>query len=87
MLGNLIGGLVDTEKMTYDTIQSTLKTLSIELKVSNKDFFVMIKPVDEEFNFKFYVYLSQAGKAPSFVREISIKEVLGKEEETDENET
>ena len=81
MLENLMSGLVDTEKMTYDTIQATLETLSIELKVSNKDLFVMIKPVDTEFNFKFYVYLAVSGKAPKFVREISLKEVLGKEDE------
>ena len=81
MLGNLMNGLVDTEKMTYDTIQTTLETLSIEYKVSSKDLFVMIKPVDAEFNFKCYVYLTESGRAPKFIREISLKEILGKEDE------
>tara|TARA_R110001592_G_scaffold53126_4_gene163036 strand:+ start:3972 stop:4217 length:246 start_codon:yes stop_codon:yes gene_type:complete len=79
MLENLMNGLVDTEKITYDTIQTSLQEISIELKTDPKNFFVMIKPTDEDYNFKFYVYKINGNSAPVFVREISLKEILGKE--------
>ena len=64
MLENLMNGLVDTEKITYDTIQTSLQEISIELKTDPK---------------KFYVYKINGNSAPVFVREISLKEILGKE--------
>jgi len=79
MLENLMNGLVDTEKITYDTIQTSLEEIAIELQCNPKEFFVMIKPTDEEFNFKFYVYKTELKKAPAFIREISLKEILGKD--------
>jgi hypothetical protein len=79
MLENLVNGLVDTEKITYDTIQTSLEEIAIELKSEPKDFFVMIKPTDNDYNFKFYVYKTESNKAPKFVREISLKEILGKD--------
>ena len=81
MLGNMMSGLVDTEKLTYDTIQTSLEEISIDLKCSWKDFFVMIKPTKSEFDFKFYLYQNQEGKGPKYIREISLKEILGKEDE------
>lgn len=75
MLGNLLGGLVDKERITFDTIQGTLEDLADELKCSYKDFFIMIKPVSEDFCMKFYVYKIQNGK-PEIVREITLKEIL-----------
>tara|TARA_R110000824_G_scaffold314339_1_gene501187 strand:+ start:453 stop:698 length:246 start_codon:yes stop_codon:yes gene_type:complete len=81
MLNNLVSGLVDTEKVTYDTIQTSLEEVAIDLQCSSTDFFVMIKPTDIEFNFKFYVYKTQNNNAPKFIREISLAEILGKEKE------
>jgi hypothetical protein len=78
MLGNLLGGLVDTEQMTFDTIQECLESLSQEMNCSHKDFFVMIKPIDNEFKMKFYVYKLE-NKVPKMVREITLKEILNKE--------
>jgi hypothetical protein len=76
MLGNLLGGLIDTKQITHDTIQTTLEKLSEELNCTHKDLFIMIKPVDETFTMKFWVYKLE-GKAPKLIREIPLSEVLG----------
>ena len=75
MLGSLLGGLVNKEQITHDTIQETLHSISEELNCSEKDFFVMIKPVDSEFNMKFYIYKIEQG-VPKIIREITLKEIL-----------
>ena len=78
MLQDLLGGLFDKEQMTHDTIQECLENLSQEMGCTHEDFFVMIKPTDNEFNMKFYVYKLE-NKAPKMVREITLKEILSKE--------
>ena len=77
MFANLVGGLVDKERITRDTIQTTLENIAEELGCNWNEFFVMIKPIDNEFNMNFYIYQNQESKAPTFVREISLKEILG----------
>ena len=77
MFASLVGGLVDKERITYDTIQTTLENIAEELGCDWNEFFVMIKPTDKEFAMKFYIYQNQQSKAPTFVREISLKEILG----------
>ena len=77
MFSSLMGGLVDKEKITHDTIQGTLEDLAEELGCSHTELFVMIKPTDAEFNMKFYVYSCPENTPPKFVREISLKEILG----------
>jgi len=72
----MLGALFNTEKIVQDTIKSSLEEISIELKCSYEDFFVMIKPSDDKFNMKFYVYRIEKPQ-PKFVREISLKEILG----------
>ena len=79
MLQDLLGGIFDKEQMTHDTIQECLENLSQEMSCSCDDFFVMIKPIDSEFNMKFYVYKLE-NKVPKMVREITLKEILNKEE-------
>jgi hypothetical protein len=76
MLGDLLGGLVNKEQITYDTIQDTLERIAEELGCSDKDFFVMIKPTDSEFNMKFYIYKLEQS-VPKLIREITLKEILG----------
>jgi hypothetical protein len=76
MFGSLMSGLVNTEKITHDTIQSTLEDLAEELGCNFADFFIMIKAVNETFTMKFWVYKIEQGKAPIFVREITLKEIL-----------
>lgn len=78
MLGNLMKGLVDTEKITHDTIQTTLENVAEELGCDYKDFFITIKPVDEQFNMRFDIYHLVNNK-PVFVRNITLKEILGNE--------
>ena len=75
LLDSLMGGLVDTEKITHDTIQGTLEDVAEELGCTHKDFFVMIKPCDETFTMRFYIYRTDSGK-PTLVREITLKEIL-----------
>jgi hypothetical protein len=76
MLGNLLGSLIDKEQITHDTIQTTLEKLSQELNCTHKDLFIMIKPVDETFTMRFWVYKLEE-KGPKLVREIPLSEVLG----------
>lgn len=75
----MFGSLFNTEKIVSDTIKNSLEEISIELQVSYNDLFVMIKPIDDNFNMKFYVYKIVENKSPQFVREISLKEILGQE--------
>lgn len=75
MLSNLMGGLVDKEQITYDTIQETLENVAEELGCSYKDFFIMIKPLNDNFDMKFYIYKLENG-VPKMVREITLKEIL-----------
>ena len=77
MFANLVGGLVDKERITRDTIQTTLENIAEELGCEWNEFFVMIKPIDNEFEMNFYIYQNAINKAPTFVREISLKEILG----------
>lgn len=76
MLGNLLGSLIDKEQITHDTIQTTLEKLSEELNCTHKDLFIMIKPVDETFTMRFWVYKLDE-KGPKLMREIPLSEVLG----------
>ena len=84
ILGDLLGGLVDKERITHDTIQTTLENIAEENQCSYNEMFVMIKPVDESFNMKFFIYHQPQGSAPKFVREISLKEILGGQKDEDE---
>jgi hypothetical protein len=75
----MFGSLFNTEKIVSDTIKNSLEEIAIELESDYKDFFVMIKPIDDKFNMKFYVYKIDENKSPKFIREISLKEILGQE--------
>lgn len=76
MFGNLLSGLVDTEKITHDTIQSTLQDVAEELGCNWNDFAIHIKPKNEKFEMKFYIFKQIQGQRPEFVREITLKEIL-----------
>jgi len=75
MLGNLLGNLFDKEEIVRATIQKTLINVSEELKCNEKELFIMIKPFNEDFDFKCYIYKIE--QSPKLVREISLKEILG----------
>jgi hypothetical protein len=75
MFGNLLGGLIDTEQIVHDTIQTTLENVAEELNCTHKELFIMIKPIDESFTMKFYIYKIE--QSPKLIREITLKEILG----------
>nr|WP_298657121.1 hypothetical protein [uncultured Flavobacterium sp.] len=77
MLEQLLGSLINKEEQTTKTIQSALKKIHAELNCKQDEFFVMIKPVNEQMDFVFYIYMT-SGK---FIRKISLKEILGEDEE------
>jgi len=76
MLENLLGGLVDKEKITYDTIQSTLEDVAEELNCSFKDFFIMIKPTNDDYDMRFDIFKYDENKRPQHIREITLKQIL-----------
>lgn len=75
MFGDLLKGVFDSEKAITETITTTLQNLSEELGCQYNELFVMIKPVNEAMEHKFWVYRVNNGK-PEIVREIPIKEIL-----------
>ena len=76
MFDNSLGGLFDKEKATYETIQITLEELAAELSCDWKDFFIMIRPMDDKFNHKFFICKYDQKGNPIKVREITLKEIL-----------
>lgn len=83
----LFGGLFDKEGMVKATIETCLETISAELGCKLTELFIMIKPTRDEFsedekeiNVKFWIYKIEEGK-PKLVREISLSEILGDEDE------
>lgn len=80
MLGNLLGGLIDKEAITHDTIQSTLENIAEELGCDYKEFFIMIKPSDETYTMRFWIYRIEK-QGPKLVREITLKEILNPDDE------
>jgi len=82
MLDKLMGGLIDKEKITRETITDTLQELKTELECEQTDLFIMIKPFNDEGEFKCYVYQNKEkvngnGKVPMLIREITLKEIIG----------
>lgn len=75
MLDKVLGAFIDKENSIRETIINTLDNLSEELDCGFEDLFVTIQPVNEDFDFKMYVYQKINGK-PSFVREITLKEIV-----------
>ena len=80
MLDQLLGGFVNKEKVTKETIKNALEDVAEELKCKPESFWIMIKPVNEKFEFKCYIYHTPEGeKTPKLVREITVKEIVGNE--------
>jgi hypothetical protein len=78
-----LDGIFDKEKLVRETIQACLQEVGIELGCTHKELFIMIKPTDEqlndEFDFKCWIYKIET--APKLIREISLKEILGDDDE------
>ena len=71
-----LSGYFNTEKRIHNTIQNTLESVAKELGCSYEDFFIMIKPINKEFDMKFYIF-KQEEKLPVFIRKISLEEIIG----------
>ena len=72
---------IDPEKQTYDTVKYCLSNISEELQKTHKDFFIVIRPTDDEFNHKYYICMFDEKGNMKVVREILLKEILGKDED------
>lgn len=72
----LMGGM-DKEQITKDTIQDALEKVASELDKPFTDFFIMIKPIDTEYNFRCDIF-QYIDKKPHHVREITVAEIVGK---------
>jgi len=79
MFEGLLGGLIDKEQITRDYIQNALLKVSEELECSHKDFFIMIRPSDEDFNHRYFICKYDEKGNPKMVREITLKEILSSE--------
>lgn len=77
MFGDLLGSLINKEDAVKDTIKDALTDLSEELSLPFNKFFIMIKGVDEKFNFKLHVFTLSDSNIPQFVRELTVKEIVG----------
>lgn len=76
MLAGMLGGLLDKEQMIYDTIQTSLENVAEELNCEPKDFFIMIRPSNEDYDFKLFICQYDENGNPRKVREMQLKEIL-----------
>lgn len=77
MLSSLMSGLFDKEKAVFETIQAALKDVAEEQKCSFKEIFIVIKPMDSEFNHKYFVCKFDEKGNQKVIREMTLKEILG----------
>ncbi len=76
MLENLLGGFVDKEQITKDTISLALIAVAKEYNLTHKELAFMIQPKDDEFNFKVYIVQLDNGAPKKLLREITVKEIV-----------
>ncbi|MEM2138566.1 MAG: hypothetical protein QXM96_00215 [Candidatus Woesearchaeota archaeon] len=67
----MIDFLFNKEDAVANVISDFMIKICEELNCDFKDIFIMIKPINENFDFKIYVY-----KDKTFIRETSLKEIL-----------
>jgi hypothetical protein len=80
MFGNLLGSLIDKEKIIRDYLENTIEDVAEELNCTPDQVFIMIKPVSSSTNsFKVYLYSLSQGGAPKMVREMELKEFVSHE--------
>jgi ABC-type Zn2+ transport system substrate-binding protein/surface adhesin len=76
MFGELLGGLIDKEKATRETITNSFEDFAEELAVNHKDLFITLKPINDKFEFVVHLYKIENGK-PTVIREVPLKEITG----------
>lgn len=85
-LEGLLGGLLSPDAKVNaikDTIKDSLEDVQAELGCTHSDFVIMIKPTNEEHEFKLYIVKANGELLKSIaipgtvVREITLKEIVG----------
>ena len=77
-LAGMLGGLIDSEGIVTEKIQTTLDDLADELnETDHRNLFITIMPINEDFEFICQVY-QKTPAGIKFVREITIKEIVEK---------
>lgn len=90
-LESLLGGFLSPDAKVNaisDTIKDSLENIQAELQCTHSDFVIMIKPTNEQNEFKLFIVKSNHELLKSIaipgtvVREITLKEIVeGKDEE------
>lgn len=83
MFASIVGGLISPEQKEEQirgVIEDALLNVSEELKCSHKEFFVMIKPHNDDCEFKCYIYKTE-GNTPKLVRELTLMEIVTNKKE------
>ncbi len=80
-LGKMIGGIMDVKGQVSSVIQKFLKKVASENKLKFDELFVMIKPKDENFALRFFVYKITQGSSPTLLREVTLDEILADDED------
>ena len=75
MIGNLLGGLIDKEKVIKENLENAIEDVSEELKIKPNELFILIKPIKPDSN-EFKVYLYKAD-GPTLIRQMALKEFVG----------
>ena len=74
MIGELLGGLVDKQKIIKEYLENAIEDTAEEMNISPDELFIMIKPIKKDTN-EFKVYLYKA-KGPEYIREMALKEFI-----------
>lgn len=86
MFGNLLGGLVDKNKIVNDYIKDSLINLSEELQCNYNELCVIIKPKNENMDFDFFLCrFSKEEGVSAPIRKVSLKEILGDDDDDEKN--
>lgn len=80
MFEGFMKNLVDVEQLTRDKIQVALENAAEETGEKFDNIFLMIRPVDAEFNHKYFIGKFDEKGNPKVVREMALKEILNDKE-------
>lgn len=79
MFGDLMKGLMGgADAIVKEKISTAMADVSKELDKKFNEFFIVLKPINDEFEFRCDIYHYVDGK-PVHAREITIAEIVGKE--------
>ena len=82
ILTQLAGGLISDEKKEEaikEIIQDALEDAADEYGLTSEEVFLTINPKNDKFEFRIYIYQLK-DRTPKMLREISLSEILGSDE-------